>query len=122
MNSIDSKIVLNKMRKVIIATIQTALTENVLESFKNELLLCIELEFKPFLILDFSGLDILDIVEFEEMQKITQMAFLMGVKSYYVSLSPGIVASLIQMNVNISKVNSALNSEEALHLIENGLV
>ncbi len=114
----NAKIVLNKMSRVLIATIQIALTSEVLENFKAELLHNIENEFKPFLILDFSGMDMMDASEFENLQKITQMAYLMGVKSYYVSLSPGIVASLIQMEVNIDKVHSALNAEEAFKFIE----
>jgi rsbT antagonist protein RsbS len=118
MNSSQARIILNKMSVAIIATIQTSLTKEVLEDFKAELLKSIETDFRPTLILDFSGLDMMDANEFSALQKVTLMASLMGVESYFVSLSPGIVSSLIQLDVNIDNINTALNAEEAVQIIE----
>ena len=112
-----SKIVINEMRNAMVATVQIPLTRDVLSQFRTDLLVKIRTNYSPNLILNFSGLEIMDRKEFEEIQNIVQMAYLMGVKSYFVGLSPAIAATLVLMDVDIRNIKSALNLEDALSAI-----
>jgi len=46
------------------------------------------------------------------------MAYLMGVNSYFVGLSPEIAATLVLLDVNTANIQSALNLEDAFATIE----
>jgi len=101
-----------------VATVQIPLARDVLEQFRSDLLLKIKTDFSPYLILNFSGLEIMDRGEFEEIHSIAKMAYLMGVNSYFVGLSPEIAATLVLLDVDISNIRSALNLEDAFSAIE----
>ena len=101
-----------------VATVQIPLTRNILEQFRADLLAKIKTNYSPNLILNFSGLDLMDRGEFEEIQSIVDMAYLMGVNSYFVGLSPEIASTLVLLDVNTANIQSALNLEDAFSTIE----
>lgn len=114
----QSKIVINEMRKAMVATVQVPLTRKVLEQFRSDLLRSIQTNFSPNLILNFAGLEMMDRSEFTELKSIVKMAYLMGVKSYYVGLNPNVAATLVQLDADVSGIRSALNLEDAFAAIE----
>ena len=113
----DSKVVINLINNALVATIQVSLSESVLKFFKQDLLEKLASSTCRYLILDFSGLDIIDPHEFNEIQKIIRMSDIMGTKSLCVGLNPSVVASLIQLEVDVSDIRSALNIEAAFAII-----
>ncbi len=112
-----SDIVLNRMGRALVATIQVNLTPSVIDRLQNQLLEKIRVDFAPFLILELSGLDMIDLDEFEQLKKMTTMAEIMGVKSIYSGLQPAVVMTLIQLNANVNELKTVLNLDEAFDLI-----
>lgn len=95
------------------ATLQTPLTPKVIEGFKNDLLAAIHEEGVGHLLLDFSGMTIVDPDELEALQEIMKMTSLMGTKVLYVGFRPEVVFSLVQLGVETRGMEAALNLEEA---------
>lgn len=114
----NSRIVVTEMSNAYVAAVQVPLTQDVLDRFCEDLLAKIKTSFLPNLILDFSGLDLMDRSEFNGMNAIAKMAYLMGVDSYFVKLNPHIAASLVQMGVEVDEIKTALNLEDAFAAIE----
>ena len=112
-----SDIVLNRMGRALVATIQVNLTPSVIDRLQNQLLEKIRVDFAPFLILELSGLDMIDLDEFEQLKKMTTMAEIMGVKSIYSGLQPAVVITLIQLNANVNELQTVLNLDEAFEMI-----
>ena len=118
-NEQSVSIVLNNVAGALVATIQAALTPDVLDQFKQALLIRLEKDNVHHLLFDFSGLELMDANEFKAIQKIINMASLMGVPSILVGFRSGIVASLVQHNLDILCMKTALNLEDAFNQIEN---
>ena len=106
------------MSKAYVAAIQVPLTQDVLNRFRADLLEVIQTRFLPNLLLDFSGLELMDRSEFIGLNSIVKMAYLMGVDSYYVRLNPRIAAALVHMGVEVDEIKTALNLEDAFAAIE----
>ena len=63
-------IVLNNIAGALVATMQVALTSDVLDQFKQTLLVRLENDNVHHLLFDFSGLELMDVNEFIAIQKI----------------------------------------------------
>ena len=113
-------IVINKLDTALFATIQTALTPNVLEQFKLQLLQKIATESVSFVIVDFSGLELLDAEECNMLQQICKMVVLMGAKSIWVGLNPGIACSIEDFNLDLNHIGFASDIDDALFKVNNG--
>lgn len=109
-----TNIVINRMKNVLVATLQVTLTEDVLKQFKHQLLEMLEKQHVPYVIFDYSGMDIIDPSEFEATISISKMIKIMGAYTYFVGLQPSVVSSLIRFDVNIQGIRTALNIDEAL--------
>ncbi|MFD2166113.1 STAS domain-containing protein [Thalassotalea euphylliae] len=116
----ESNIVLNKIESAVLATIQSALTDEVLNRFREDLLTHLSATSVKYLLCDFSGLDLLDIDEYQSVQKICQMAQLMGVTSIIVGLSPGLAATIVDYDIDTKNIRFALNIDEGLLLVREG--
>lgn len=65
-------------------------------------------------IFELSGVQFMDGLEFEELKAITHMVQHLGVQPVLVGLRPGIVAHLVQTDVDISGLTAALSLNDAL--------
>lgn len=110
----SASIVLNLIQSALLATVQVPLQPKVLERFQTDLLDFIDLHTVQHILLDFSGLDLMDKHEFIAMLKILDMASLMGAKAILVGLKAGVVASLVQENLDLGQLKTALDIDEAL--------
>ena len=109
----QSPIVMNTIHGVLVSTIQTPLRPSVLERFKLDILKRLEQEKITTIFFDFSGLTIMDIYEFKEIENIMNMAKMMGSYSVIVGLHPGIVASLVLYDIDCQTLNTALDIDDA---------
>lgn len=114
------RIPLQLSRQCVVASIQVDLSEEVLRQFRSDLLNLIQSAGARGVILDVSGVDILDLEDFEALKKTMDMAALMGARSIVSGLHAGVVSSLVQLNADTDSVEAALNLDEAFKLIENG--
>jgi len=102
------------------ASIQLDLTTDLLRRFQQDLLQRIKTSGVSAVILDVSGVEIMDLEDFELLRRSMVMASIMGTRPILVGLRPGIVASLIAMDANIDGVEAATDLEDALQRLQTG--
>ena len=68
-------------------------------------------------VIDLSGINVIDSQLWDIFSKTSQMIKIMGFPSLITGLSPGVVASIIDHDLNINEVSTALNLEEALSIL-----
>ena len=102
------------------ASIQVDLNEEILRRFQQDLLERIGRTHASGVILDLSGVEIMDADEFESLRRASEMARIMGARSIMVGLQAGIVAALVDLDVNIEGVEATLDLESAFGLMEAG--
>ncbi len=101
----------------LIAVIQIELSDDVLYRFREDLLAEIRRRGAASVIVDLSGLDVMDLYEFEQLRRIFRMASIMGCRPILAGLQPGIVAALVQMDADTDGLETALSVERALDLL-----
>ena len=111
------RIAIQESRDVIVASIQIDLDDGVLARFQEDLLGRIEETGARGVILDVSGLDVLDAEEFAALRRVMVMARLMGAESVLVGLQPGIAAALIEAGADVEGLHAASNMDAAFELL-----
>ncbi len=101
----------------LIAVIQIELSDSVIERFREDLLAEIRRRSAPSLIVDVSGLEVMDIHEFEQLRRIFRMAKIMGCRPILAGLQPGIVAALVQLDADTDDLETVLSVERAVNLL-----
>jgi rsbT antagonist protein RsbS len=113
-----SRIPLQLSRNCIVASIQVDLTDEVLRRFRADLLEFLQRSGAQAVILDLSGLEILDLEEFEALKHTMSMVSLMGARSIVAGLRPGVVSSLIELNADVEDIVAAFDLDDAFSQIE----
>jgi len=101
----------------LVASIQIDLTGQVLRLFRDELLERIASTRVHGVVLDVSGVEIMDSADFEMLKTTMTMASVMGAAPIIVGLKPGVVSALVDMDVDTSGVQAALNLDDALQIL-----
>lgn len=101
----------------LVASIQTDLDDMMLEQFQKDLLERIRQSRAHGVILDLSGVEVIDAYEFESLRRTLAMAKLMGTRCVVAGLRPGVVASLVEMDVDCSGLQATLDLQDALALL-----
>ncbi len=114
----SARIPLQLSRNCIVASIQVDLSSDVLRRFRVDLLEFLQQTGAQAVILDLSGLEILDLEEFEALKQTMAMASLMGAKSIVAGLRPGVVSALIELNADVEDILAAYNLDDAFSQIE----
>jgi rsbT antagonist protein RsbS len=113
-----SKIPLQLSRQCIVASIQVHLSEEVLRQFRANLLALLQKAAARGVILDVSGVEVLDLEDFDALSRTMEMAALMGARCILSGLRPGVVSSLVELNADTDEIEAALTLDEAFLLIE----
>ena len=111
-----SGVAMNVVDGWLVATLQVDLNRRVLEAFQEEVLHKLQNTGARGLIFDCSAVELLDSEDFAHLKRTTSMASLMGTRSVFVGLSPGIVSSLVELDVDLEGVQGALSLEDAFAL------
>ncbi|MGB3511477.1 MAG: STAS domain-containing protein [Microcoleaceae cyanobacterium] len=112
------KIPLQLSQGCIITSIQIDLTPEVLQQFRQDLLDCLDQTDAKGIIIDLSGVELMDIEDFQGLNTTLSMASLMGAKTILTGFQPGVVSSLVDFNVEIKHINATLNLDDALDLMK----
>ena len=106
-------------KNCLIASIQVDLSERILKQFQKELLdrIVEEVNIKG-VVLDLSGLQIIDLPDFEELVKIIHMIKLVGFKTVVLGLRPEVVSSLIMLDANVDDLLGVASLDEAIEILE----
>ena len=98
----------------LVASIQLDLTTGLLRRFQQDLLQRIKSSGVSAVVLDVSGVEIMDLEDFELLRRSMAMASIMGARPILVGLRAGIVASLIALDANVDGVEAATDLDDAL--------
>jgi rsbT antagonist protein RsbS len=116
--SSGQRIPLQVVRGCVVASIQIDLDPEVLRQLRNDLLERVQLSNAEGVILDVSGVDILDLDDYNGLRSTMEMAEVMGARSILSGLKPGVVSALIDLGADPEGVNAVLNLDNAFQLLE----
>jgi rsbT antagonist protein RsbS len=106
-------------RGLAVASLQVELSESVLKRFRDELLAFVARTQAKGVIMDLSGLEVVDASEFESLRRVIDMVRIMGAEVLVAGLRPGVVSSLIDLEVNTDGVLAAMNLDDAFDWFQN---
>ena len=101
----------------LVASIQVDLDDGLLHGFQRDLLTRIAATRCSGVILELSGVEIMDVHDFESLRRCAEMARIMGARTIMVGLQPGVVAALVELEANVDGVEATLDLEEAFRLL-----
>ena len=106
-----------RIGRVLLASIQTELRDRVAQAFQEDVLRALENRQTNGLIIDISGLEVVDTYVARVLAETGRMARLMGADTVLVGMRPEIAATLVRMGYAMDGVQTALNLEEGLELL-----
>ena len=112
------RIPLQVARGCVVASIQVDLTPEVLRQFRMDLLERVQESRSTGVILDVSGIDILDLDDFNGLRSTMEMAEIMGARPILSGLKPGVVSALIDLGADPEGLNAVLNLDNAFRLLD----
>ena len=112
-----ARIPLQVSNQCLVASIQVDLTDAVLAQFRDDLLRELQAQQAQGVILDLSGIEVMDLSDFENIRSTISMAELMGVTAVVCGLRPGVVASLILLGAQTDELKAARDLDMAFELL-----
>jgi rsbT antagonist protein RsbS len=106
-----------RIGRTLLATVQTELRDNVVNAFQQDALSALEKGRMTGLVIDISGLETVDTYVARVLVETGRMARLMGAATVLVGMRPEIAATLVRMGYMMEGVDTALNLEEGLALL-----
>ena len=114
----DTRIPLTVSRGCVVASIQRDLRGAVLQQFRDDLLERLQSSGANGVIIDLSGVSIMDADDFDEVRRTLEMAVLMGARAVLVGLRPGVVSALVQLDVDTGNFDTLLDLDDGFALFE----
>ena len=102
----------------LVASIQVDLDDRVIQQLADSLLEALHRQSARGVILDLSGVAIMDAEEFAALRKIERMAGLMGARTVFAGLKPGVVSALIDLDADIVDLVASRSLDDAFLLID----
>jgi rsbT antagonist protein RsbS len=106
-----------KLRDVLIVSIQVSLSDAVVVQLKDDITNKIEHSEARGLVIDVSGIDLMDSYISRAIRDIGLVARLMGVRTVISGLDPMIAMTLVEMGLELKGVRTALDLESALDIL-----
>ncbi len=101
----------------LLTTIPVELRDAVADAFQADVLTDIERSGATGLVIDISGLDVVDTYVARILAETGRMARLMGTATVLVGMRPEIAATLVRMGYDMGGVRTALNLDDGLALL-----
>jgi len=102
----------------LIVSIQIDLDDAILAQLRDDLLEAVRAQTAKAVILDLTGVAVLDAHEFESLRQLLEMCAVMGARPLLCGLQAGVVSVLVDFGVDAGGIDTALDVESALALIE----
>jgi rsbT antagonist protein RsbS len=112
-----ARIPLQISQNCVVASIQVDLSDVVLRRFRTELLELVQSSGASGVILDVSGIEVMDHRDFEALHRTMAMARLMGAPSVLTGLQPGVVSSLVELGADTDDIVAAMDLDEAFEIM-----
>jgi rsbT antagonist protein RsbS len=104
-------------RGCLVASIQGEIGTEMLRAFRADLLARVRDTDARGVILDLSGVEVMDAVEFDSLRHTMDMVALMGAAPLLVGLRAGIVSALVDLEANVDSVRTAFDVDQAFDLL-----
>lgn len=119
--SATDRIPLQVSRGCVVASIQVDLTDDVLSVFRSDLLGRLDETGLTGVILDVSGVAVMDAEDFHALRATMAMAELMGARCIVSGMRPGVVSSVVELVDDVDGVEATMNLDEAFIALEQGV-
>jgi len=106
----------------LLATVHVELHDEIANAFQADVLTMIEKTGATGLVIDITGLEMVDSYVARILAETGRMAKLMGTATVLVGMRPEVAATLVRMGYEMSGVRTALNLEDGLALLGKRLV
>ena len=106
-----------RIGSTLLATVHIELRDAVAETFQADVLLAIEKSGATGLVIDISGLDMVDSYVARIVAETGRMAKLMGTDTVLVGMRPEVAATLVRMGYGMEGVRTALNLDDGLEIL-----
>jgi rsbT antagonist protein RsbS len=113
-----TRIPLQVSRQYVVASIQVDLSEEVLDQFRTDLLELVGSSGASGVILDLSGVEVMDFQDFDALRRTIAMARLMGSRTVLSGLKAGVVSSLVELEADTEDIVAALDLDDAFRIME----
>jgi rsbT antagonist protein RsbS len=111
-----------RIGSLLLTTVQVELRDQTAEEFQTDLLTAIERTDASGLVVDISGLDVVDSYVARILAETAQMARLMGSQTVLVGMRPEVAATLVRMGYSMAGVRTALDVEDGMLLLGHSIV
>jgi anti-anti-sigma regulatory factor len=115
--SLSSNVFTTKVNDCLIVTFGEDLSSVGLEEVKNVVLRDIREKSCSSIIFELSALKYMDTYEFAGLKEVSEMGIILGAKTIFAGLPPGIVFHLIVNNVETAGITAVLDLNEALEVL-----
>ncbi|MEJ2165590.1 MAG: STAS domain-containing protein [Desulfobacterales bacterium] len=115
----DSETAMSILHGCLVVTLQGELYADRLMKIRADILQKIQATKVRGMVLDLSTVRVLDSPAFNCLAGTARMASLLGVVNVFVGLQPGVVSSLVDLEVDIDGVRAALTVEDGFEQIQN---
>jgi rsbT antagonist protein RsbS len=106
----------------LVTTVHIELDDNVADAFQADVLATIESTSAKGLVIDISGLQLVDTYVARILAETGRMARLMGTNTVLVGMRPEVAATLVSMGYALDGIQTALDLENGLALLGKRLV
>jgi rsbT antagonist protein RsbS len=113
-----TRVPLQLSRDCVVASVQVDLRDEILRQFRVDLLEYLHETGASGVIIDVSGVEIMDADDFEALRRTLAMAEVMGAQPVIVGLRPGVISSLIDLGVDPAGIKAAFNLDDGFDLLE----
>jgi rsbT antagonist protein RsbS len=117
-DSVANRIPLQMSNNCLVASIQIDLTADVLEQFRKDLLSQLQAQHARGIIFDLSGIQVMDLSDFENIRSTISMAKVMGVSTVVCGMRPGVVASVVLLGADTDEIRAARDLDMAFELLD----
>ena len=114
---IRGQIPILRIGSTLLATVHLELRDAVAEAFQMDVLTEIERSGATGLVIDISGLDMVDSYVARIVAETGRMAKLMGTDTVLVGMRPEVAATLVRMGYAMEGIRTALNLDDGLELL-----
>ncbi|MCP5501027.1 MAG: STAS domain-containing protein [Leptospiraceae bacterium] len=113
----EAEVTILKLKDTLIVPVQVELHDNAAKALQEKILMSIEKENAQGLIIDISGIFIVDSFLGRILAETAKMAKLIGAKVVLTGMRKEVVMTLIQLGLNLKDIDTALNLTEALEKV-----
>ena len=107
-----------RQRGYLIATIQSTMSDGEAEDLQNDLMGQVSHYRARGIVVDTTSLDVLDSFAARTLRTIAHMTRLRGARTVLVGIQPEVAFAMVQMGITLEDVDTALDLEEGLQLLD----